>query len=278
MSLKTLEVTGHILDIASLVFRLRLLPTCKLAATCTMFWEDGDIDMDMDMIRALFTCLISFLNKPVWRLVLHGHKAGDDYGISLWTCTHPWAGKPLFPPDADRMPCAKDAWQPNVQIIMHIAYYDALLNMAGPQSIPNHLQWVCVNEGFIQTVQVLDITDGVMTWLGYKWQQLCENMVELQHIRVNDRLRVDLAEVLIMLVPHLKTLTVMNERFIPQLNEEGAFLKALARTLKLRKGRISMLEGLHLQGYDADLGKRMRHLVYMLRTERLVPVLIGESP
>ncbi|KAA1475555.1 hypothetical protein DENSPDRAFT_932435 [Dentipellis sp. KUC8613] len=281
--LKILSLTGKPYDITAFLPSLRLLPTCKLSMTCEVEWHNGDDEMDV--FGLTLPDLLNFLDMPILRLGIRGSASCDDYEVSLWTRTHPWADKPLFPAAADSFDPTDEDALPNIRIVAALDRPAVVTPMMDIEEIPDALRFACYSLPLAH-VQVLDVADEALRWEWHTWTRLAEHMDGLQHIRTNQRLDRCLVESLAnrregdkLMAPCLRTVMIVDSPECRELKEKRMFLKAFTGAVKQRKGLAPALEGLYLRGYAPTFRQKMKYLVYMLGIERLVPVLLGgESP
>ncbi|TFY57034.1 hypothetical protein EVG20_g8700 [Dentipellis fragilis] len=281
--LKILSLIGKPYDITAFLPSLRLLPTCKLSMTCEVEWRNGDDDMDV--FGLALPNLLNFLDMPILRLGIRASASCDDYEVSLWTRTHPWADRPLFPAAADNPDPADEDALPNIRMVAALDRPAVVTPMMDIEEIPDALRFACYSLPLAH-VQVLDIVDEALRWEWHTWTRLAEHMDDLQHIRASHRLDASLVASLSkqrdskkLMAPRLRTIMIVDSPECRELKEKRAFLKAFTGAVKQRRGLAPALEGLYLRGYAPKFRQKMKHLVYMLGIERLVPVLLGgESP
>ncbi|TFY53418.1 hypothetical protein EVG20_g10126 [Dentipellis fragilis] len=265
-NLENLTLDGCLPEVTNLDTAETIVATCKT--------EQDIINTNAQGLESLIPRLVSFLNQPVRRVTFHclDQYFNDDYELSFWTCTHPWAGQPLFPPEEDFSQCKENGSKPNIQIAVRMSSV----------SVSRTMHSACC-ELPLEGVQVMDVLDGSLAWKHNDWGAFCDDMVNLQHICIDPRHRSDLLEYLAgrldeFTVPRLETITIMNQASNPNLDEERKFMEKLIEKLGNAQPHAPPLKGLYLQGFSSDFVPKVEDMIATLGVARVVPVTVGGSP
>ncbi|KAA1475542.1 hypothetical protein DENSPDRAFT_842340 [Dentipellis sp. KUC8613] len=282
-SLKMLNVTGTPLGAASLVSRIRVPSTCKVAVTFKL--DFIEIRNDADAVLFLLPRLVGFLGQPVRRIAICGFKRGDDYDFSLWTRTHPWPDNLLFPSESTRSQYVEGpSSKPNIRIIALVPRSDISPPLASNLSaMANAVRKVCFAEVPFRGIQVVDIADRVLTWKWKKWGLLCRHMAHVKHVRVGHRHRMGILDWLTRdldnpVAPHLETLTVTNESSDEDIDKERTFLRAFIDSFPGLERSAPLLKRLYLQGYQPGFAQEVGSMIDQLGAAQIVEITVGGSP